>query len=260
MNQPTSFKLKKWYLDAVDARGEVFIGYAAELRWNLLSIAYHGSLGCGAEGGLSTWNSFVQAPMPVLEDQSLHWKAPGIEGDWIATAAPIMETLFETPEGRIEWRCVQPRATADLRVGKKFLHGLGYVECIEMTVPPWKLPIHELRWGRFLSEQHHVVWIQWLGPLPKLVIHHNGARHEHGEIDETGLSFGTIRLVLSEGLPLRSGSLMSTVFARAAWIRKLLPLSILKLEERKWRSRGRLSQEGREAEIGWAIHETVKWM
>ncbi len=246
-------------MDAVDERGEGFIGYAAELSWKRLSLAYHGFLRCSADGGTTSRNRFRAVPMPVQEGSTLRWKAPGIEGEWQGTAAPIQEILFETPEGRIDWRCVQPRATAELRVGKGSIHGLGYAEYIEMSLPPWDLPIRELRWGRFLSTGHHIVWIQWLGPVPKLLIHHNGVRHEQGEIDETGISFGTTRLVFSGSLQLRSGTLFSTVLARVPWIRQLLPLSILRLDERKWRSRGHLNQQGQEAENGWVIHETVRW-
>jgi len=248
-------------MDVVDERGEAFIGYAAELRWKRLSLSYHGFLRCTAEGGITARNRFRSAPMPILEGSTLRWRAPGLEGEWQGTAAPIQEILFVAPEGRIDWECVQPRAEVGLRVGKDSLHGLGYAECLEMTLPPWDLPIRELRWGRFLSSGHHVVWIQWLGPAPKLLIHHNGVRHDQGEIDETGLSFGSTRLIFSESLRLRSGALMSTVLARAPWIRQLLPLSILRLDERKWRSRGRLLLgEGLEVEDGWVIHETVRWV
>lgn len=259
-NPATRFSLKKWYMDVVDERGEVFISYAAELRWNRLSLSYHGFLRGSPDGGITSRNRFRTAPMPALAGSTLRWRAPGIEGEWRGAAAPIQEVLLEAQEGRIDWQCVLPRAEVDIRVGKDSLRGLGYAECIEMTLPPWELPIHELRWGRFLSSGHQIVWIQWLGPVPKLLIHHNGVRHDQGEIDETGISFGNTHLIFSESLRLRSGALMSTVLARAPWIRQLLPLSILRLDERKWRSRGRLAQEDQAAEEGWAIHESVRWL
>ena len=41
------------------------------------------------------------------------------------------------------------------------LRGLGYAEHLSMTIPPWRLPIDTLRWGRFLSPERSVVWIDW---------------------------------------------------------------------------------------------------
>jgi hypothetical protein len=77
---PSPFSLNKWYLDCVDTRGNVFIGYSAVLKWKKIR--------------------------------------------------------------------------------------LNYAEKLEMSVKPWKLPLAELRWGRFLSETDTIVWIDWQGEMP----------------------------------------------------------------------------------------------
>ena len=48
------------------------------------------------------------------------------------------------------------------------LRGTGYAERILITIPPWRLPIRELRWGRWIGEaaSRSVVWIDWRGESP----------------------------------------------------------------------------------------------
>ena len=62
-----------------------------------------------------------------------------------ASAPPIHRRLFESADGIVDWTCEMPRART--RIGE--VCGDGYAEVLHMTVPPWKLPIDELRWGRF---------------------------------------------------------------------------------------------------------------
>ena len=144
--------------------------------------------------------------------------------------------------------------------GKTRMTGLGYAECLTLSVLPWKLPLEELHWGRFLSEQDALVWIDWRGPQPWRTLIHNSEEHEIQSLTESEILFapsGT-SLELDRGLVLRSGQLGQTVFAGVSHLAKLLPHNMLSVEECKWRSRGVL-QTGNSSASGWAIHEIVKW-
>lgn len=125
--------------------------------------------------------------------------------------------------------------------------GLGYVERLEMTLPPWQLPIEELRWGRFTAESADAAWIEWRGPQPLRLAWRNGA-----EVDSVDVAF-------KGRSTLREGPLAKTVFSKVPVLRKSLPVAMLSVDETKWRSRATLQVPGADPVSGWAIHEVVKW-
>ena len=112
-----------------------------------------------------------------------------------------------------------------------------------MTVPPWRLPIEELRWGRFLSETGGVVWIEWSGEKSASLRWHNGVRSE-----------GALEVEFRDREVLREGKLVETALRVIPNVHKLFPARILGLRESKWRSRAVLGPAA-----GWAIHEVVRW-
>lgn len=262
MDKEPSFLLTKWYLDCIAESGDAAVVYVADLRWNKLSMRY-GSLLTVVEGRVHCVSSLRKCASPQLEGDTTTVTLPhiGIEGTWRSLRAPVQRTVFAGPDGSVDWHCHQPMAQVDLLLqGKTRMIGLGYAECLTLSVLPWKLPLDELRWGRFLSEQHALVWIDWRGPHPWRIAIHNGDEREVQSLTESGILFaqtGT-RLELDRGLVLRSGQLGQTVFAGISHLAKLLPRNMLSVEECKWRSRGAL-QTGNINASGWAIHEVVKW-
>ena len=60
---------------------------------------------------------------------------------------------------------MQPRSRVEVLVGDCEFNGLGYAECLTVTVPPWQLPIRQLRWGRFVAPDRSLAWIDWQGPF-----------------------------------------------------------------------------------------------
>lgn len=125
--------MRKWYLDCVTAEGESVVLYQAQLRWGALAIRYASALGGG-----TTLRATAE---PSVDGDTVAWSAPrlGVEGTWRALAPARRETLFPG----VEWRCVQPRARVSLLFDGRRLSGLGYVEMLTLTVPPWRLPIEE---------------------------------------------------------------------------------------------------------------------
>ncbi|MGO9086843.1 MAG: hypothetical protein ACLQBK_16590 [Candidatus Sulfotelmatobacter sp.] len=257
-----SFLLTKWYLDCVADNGDTAIVYVADLRWDRLSLHY-ASLLTALAGRVDSTSSLRKCFLPQPEGDTVRLSLPhlGIEGTWRALSAPLARTVFESPNGSVDWRCHQPRSQVDLLLhGKTRLTGLGYSERLTLTVLPWKLPLEELHWGRFLSPQHTLVWIDWCGPYQWRTVIHNGDEQQVQSLTESGIIFAgaATRLDLDRGMALRSGQLGETVFAGISSLARLLPRSLMSVEECKWRSRGVLQTPGCTAS-GWAIHEVVKW-
>jgi len=257
-----SFLLTKWYLDCVAENGDAVILYVADLRWNALTIHY-GSLLTVLAGEVSTTSSLRGSAMPAIQDGTIAVNLPqlGVEGTWQESRSPIQRTIFQSEHGSVEWRCLQPMSHVDLLVtGKKRLTGRGYAECLTLSVLPWKLPMHELHWGRFLSDTDAVVWIDWSGPHQYRIAVHNGEERQVSSVTQSEIVFADsdAQLVLDQGLVLRRGRLGDTVFPGISRLARLLPHSMLSVNECKWLSRGVMRLANTESP-GYAIHEVVKW-
>jgi len=154
LRKPSNFYLSKWYLDCVSEEGDVLIGYAARIGWRGLSINFSSLLLRRAHHVAESKTSLRELRVPLIEGAELHWNSPelDVKGTWKPLEQPIRRILMEDDAGSIEWNCISPRSEAKFSIGASLsFEGLGYVEHLTMSIPPWKLPFDELRWGRFLS-------------------------------------------------------------------------------------------------------------
>ncbi len=252
-----TFELAKWYGDLITGEGEVLIAYSGRLRHRHLRVRYESLLtSTGSE------HSLRRASISFTGD-TIDWKAPGLDlcARWRRCEAEIRETVFQSDEGAVEWHCTMPKAIARAeRSGQEPLEGLGYVEHLRLTIPPWRLPIRRLRWGRFLSPRSTVVWIDWVGEARTRLVYRNGTSAAAVSVENTGLAFedGT-RLELDCGLVLRQGTLGSTVLHAVPMLKRVAPSRVFLMDECKWRSRARLMNERAELDTGWCVHEEVTW-
>jgi hypothetical protein len=183
----------------------------------------------------------------------------GVKGTWTAEATLLGRTVFESDDGSVEWCCIQPKSRVKIEIGDGGrLDGLGYAERLTLTIPPWKLPMRELRWGRFISEDHSLVWIDWQGQHAVRNVYLDGTFLGAERITDSELVLRDCELQLDQELTLRSGRLVDTVLPGAPLLAKIFPLALLQSEEHKWRSRGVLTNGDKRSE-GWAIHEVVRW-
>jgi len=254
------FELSKWYVDAVGLSGDVFVGYRANLRWRRLSVAYASTL-TGETDESWTRSTVRPGKEPDFLEGALAWDEPRLDvsATWRGTARPIVRTLHESPEGAVVWRCLMPSAKAIVSSRSSVLRGLGYAEHLSMTLAPWRLPIDTLLWGRFLSPERSVVWIDWRaesGP-PRTWVFFDG-RDVRGEVSEEDVFFegGRVRLPQRDRLVLRSGRLSHLL--RNLRFPGRLPIPALAIHETKWRTRGCLEIDGAPPVEGWAIHEVVR--
>lgn len=258
-----SFELSKWYLDCVGDDGDVFIAYAAEVRWRALAIRYASTLVQRRGSATRIEASLRGADPPRLGDEGreITWSARslGARGRWEALEDEVSDLILDREDGRVAWRCHAPRARAriDLEGGAP-IAGLGYVEHLSLTIAPWSMPIDELWWGRFLSEDASLVWIDWRGAHTRHVVILDGERVGPARIDERGLETASVRLDLREPRVLREGALGKTALAILPAVDSLLPVRILATNEKKWVARGALHRGGKVSE-GFVIHEVVRW-
>jgi hypothetical protein len=261
--------LTKWYLDCTGDDGEALILYWAHLRYRRLQVRYAAMLWSrpGAQP-IHRWRLRAGAP-PQYDHarQQCIWACPalGINGTWSGKAPAATRTLLATEAGDLTWHCLLPGAHVSIALpGGKRLEGHGYVERLEMSVPPWRLPIEDLRWGRFVADDLSVVWIEWIGLSPRRLALLNGIESPVEHIDESGvyLEDGR-RLLLRPERTLRDGTLGGTVLSAAPAVVRLAPRGLLGVQETKWLSWGSWQSPSpssphptREA---WAIHELVRF-
>ena len=248
------WSLRKWYVDCVAADGAAWIGYWGRLRWGPLRVSFVSSL--VHEGDETTTATRVRAGAePHHDADALRWSAPslGVELELAPRVSGIEKELHEG----VTWRCVAPCGDAVVRLPGRTIRGRGYAEVLEMSVPPWRLPIRTLRWGRVLGARTSLVWIQWSGANPLQVVARDGAFVEAASIDDdtVRLADGT-HVTMSERSAIREAPLAETLRPLRA-VTPLLPRSLTGSVEQKWRSRGTIAAPERPTDEGWAIHELL---
>lgn len=266
------FQLRKWYADLLEpATGQLHICYVSELRWGRLALRFTNRLRFPAPAAgqpapkPDTTASFAQAATAELSDAGRVFtlRQRGLHGVWQGQGQvpAVREVLLETARGSVLWECFLPAATARLTLGAATHAGLGYVERLTLTLPPWQLPLQTLRWGRLVLPGHALVWVRWDGPAPRHLLFHNGRRYaDEGHIGDDTLRFGPYEVTFTDKQPLRAGPVGRTVFSRFGWFRRLFPARVFDLDEVKWRSWATLrTLGGAVVTSGYAVHERVEW-
>jgi hypothetical protein len=254
------FSLTKWYLDVVAEDGSVAIAYWAEVRWRHLRQPLCGVLLHPAGRGAAPWRfsgRHVEPPQP--DAAGLRWGAEplGLRLEYLRREPAYEHRLLHTGKGVVDWSCEIPRGEVWLRAGDVVLEGTGYAERIELSLPPWRIPADEIRWGRFLADGTSVVWIDWRGELPQQLVFHDGRLARSATISEEGVQSG-------EGLHLRldearavSDDRLGGLLAPLETLRPVIE-PITRTHQTRWLSRGELHRPGCPPVRGWALHEMVR--
>jgi hypothetical protein len=254
-----NFFLKKWYLDAADHQGNVYIGYHVALQWRHLELHGYQHVWRTSKNGMQTQAGLTKQPLPVWEDKHrLIWQPHHLTATWDSVADGIDETLYCTDQGEIMWHCTQPKAKAQIHLPHLSFSGWGYTEYIDMTIPVWELTFDHLYWGRCHSKNHYLVWIKWEGATTQQLMWHNGKRATDLTITSNDIRGSDCQLTLGVNIPLRQGKLISTVFQPYHHVTRLLPEATFLADEHKWYNLGQVeSQTGSEPAV--SIYEEVVW-
>lgn len=254
------FYLEKWYSDCVDEAGNYSIGYHANVSIVSQSITYSALL-ASKNNRKEELTSYGNKEAPSINDNGImEWIMPkwGMESRSKPKQQGFSRVLYENNNGKVEWQCLIPLADSSCILENIQVMGYGYSERLIMTILPWKLPIKELRWGRWLAEGISIVWIEWKGEFPITLIYENGIECSAKKISETEISTEQFTLHLKKHDTIREGYIVKTALRNMPGIKTMLPKAIRKLNEKKWVSKGILIKNNTEIH-GWAIHEKVTW-
>jgi len=138
--------------------------------------------------------------------------------------------------------------------------GLGYAERLTLSLAPWRLPIDELRWGRWIAAEggRSIVWIDWRGAQPLTAVFVDGVRQGAATVDDDRVAAADASLVLTDQRTLHQRALRDVIGAVGP-LARVFPTSWLDVEDCKWMSLGTLHGAGAPPETGWAIHEHVRF-
>jgi len=261
------FYLDKWFLDMVTEEGEAMIFYAAKLKWKGLEVPYTSWLHNDPIRGVSIQSRFRKVNMPEVCGSRISWEDSrfGISGEWMSLAASIQTRVFESEEGYLDWKCYQPKSEVTLKKKGKTLKGIGYVEQLILTTEPWKIPMDDLRWGRYGGGKDDLVWIELRGNEKQQWLWHKGEKIENAQIEDDFIEISemNLKLKLDRGVVLESEKKIMEVAKKLVQylpgLNKTMPMQFLMADEHKWLSRAVLEKEGEVHSQGWAIHEWVKF-
>lgn len=264
-NQIEGIYLDKWFLDFIGDKGEAMIFYAAKLHWGLFSVPYTSWMQYIPGAGVSIRSRFRQVSIPERTEDQIQWADPlfQVQGLWKARTEPVRARLFESEEGYLDWNCFQPVSHVQLKINDRVMTGTGYAEQLILTALPWKIPMDQLRWGRWSSEADNLVWIELRKGKKQQWIWLNGIQWKEGliEDDRIILDSGKISLTLDRSVVLESekkiSSVMENLLKYLPGFKKLMPLQFLMADECKWLSNGQLTRNKVPGGRGMAIHELV---
>ncbi len=255
------FKLVKWYLDTVEADGSAAIAYWTSLKWLGLDLTWHDLSRYDVGRPPAEWSSRKEVAPPQFVDGHFAFQSPplSLETTHEAATAGVTLTLIDGAEGRIDWECLAPAARVRFDCAGRSTPGAGYVERMTMTIPPWKLPIEELRWGRWMDDAlaHSLVWIDWRGRAPRRWVVYNGALREQAVVRDDGVDLDVGRLALGAPRTLHDrsvGKLLRGISGLARFAANI-PLA---WDEHKFCCRAAFTSARGESVSGWALHELVR--
>jgi len=262
-----NFHLSKWFLDFVGESGEVMIFYSAKLIWRGLSVSYTSWLDYQAATGVQFKSGFRNVQVPQTNDEVITWNDPkfGVSGTWKSLATMIQTKLVDTEEGYLDWKCYQPASKVQLRINERVLEGRGYAEQLILTLPPWKIPMDELRWGRYGSDENNMVWIELREKEKKQWLWLNGEKIENCIIEDDCISMPDKELVLTldRGVLLESEKKIFSVVEKLIHylpgFNKIMPLKFIMADEFKWFSKGQLQKNNKTLSEGTTIHELLNF-
>lgn len=259
-----SFSVDKWYVDLVTADGSAVVGYVLTVRWLGIDLQIASRLVVERSGRRDERSALGEGGTPEIADGRLTWtsEALGLHAVWHALDAPIAQTLLTSPAGSVEWSCVMPRARATAVTRGARYEGLGYGEHLRLTLPPWALPFHRLRWGRHLSDRHALVWIEWDDGAALRHVWLDGERQTAARLAASGLAG------LTEGRALRwddhrdltRRSVGDAIADVAPGLAAHVAGRLAAMQELKQLAQSTLvDAAGRPLDAGWSLHEVVTW-
>lgn len=257
------FNLEKLYLDCIDEEGNCFVIYWANLKISFIKLIYSGIIFSDSKGLNSEKSSIKKITKPIVTDLiELNNPHLNLSGSWKRLDSPVSIKLFTDKNGNdLIWNCHHTKTNTNIIYNNRTFQGLGYAETLSLPIKPWQLPIDELRWGRFLSPNYTVIWINWKGSNPINKIICNGTIYEDAIFEEDKISFdnGKYILYFNDTSIIRKGKL-SNLLSKMPWLKIIFNNRILNTIEIKYKSRTSLVKDSNILDKGWSLFEIVTWV
>ena len=179
---PGPLRLDKWYVDTLLADGTILLVYLGSLTAGPVTLSRvsadlflpdgaHRSGGCkGRRPRLAAGAADFGAA--GFEGGRLWFDTPGLSGDlafnprhpgfephtpFLVSGRRSLRWVMEVPDADVEGEVRWPG-------GSRAVAGRGYRDRVWTDIPLWRLPLHELRWGRAVAGDHACAWVQATGP------------------------------------------------------------------------------------------------
>lgn len=265
--QAGKFYLNKWYLDFTGDDGEAMIFYSAKLDLNHWTADYTSWLNYDPASGATVKSRFSDVPATPLPGNEIVFndERNSVTGRWVARADMIRSRIFESAEGFLDWICCQPASDVTIELPGRTLKGSGYAEQIITTVPPWKIHMDGLLWGRFVSDGYNLVWISLGEAELQNRVWLNGGLTCNCIIENDFIRIPGMNLELrmDRGVTLESERKVLSIVARVIRfvpvLHKVMPFRFLTAGGSKWLSRSELRINDIAVATGISIHEFVNF-
>jgi hypothetical protein len=256
------FWLEKQYFDCIDDRGNCIIIYRAEFSFLFIKIHYSALIFSDSNNITTCKSSLRKSKNPEPGENLFYISNPlEISGSWkkIESALPLYR-LRGSRNRELTWNCHHPKTNTEISYKGDTFRGYGYAETLLLTIMPHNLPLDEIRWGRFLSDDYSIVWIIWKGTHPLNKLYCNGQEFNDVQHGEECLTFDNARyqLTFSENAIIRKGKL-SSLFSDIPYLKILSVKSVLNSTENKYKAKTILRHDQKLSASGWSLYEIVTW-
>jgi hypothetical protein len=171
-------RLNKWYLD-FQAGDDVGFYYIMSLHAGGFKIGASGIYHLSKNNEIRSFrfsrvkteslhslvlsDSRLEMSLTSAQLRTTHGKT-SIEGEWQRAAPPakrLFKPFYRQGKHRCDWKVWMPLANVRLAVkdgnAVKQLTGKGYMDFVQISFPPWKIPFSKLYWGRLHSDDRWLV-------------------------------------------------------------------------------------------------------
>ncbi len=243
-------------MDCVNADGEYGIAYIAKISWMGLELYFSHLLLCKNSEKKSK-SSLHRTSLPEINRSGFYYSNKLFSVSCNKTSADLKQELISLGKNNIEWTCHYPNVQIKIASSLGKVEGLGYIEELYTNIKPWRMKIERLFWGRFVSEQHSLVWIKWEGNWQRSYLWFDGKPIANFTIERHRIIFDDGEIEFETQTEIRTGSLRTGIFKKALALRRLFPFNILNSREQKWLSMSKLKLKTDTVVDGTSIFEIV---
>ena len=257
-----NIRLEKLYLDCIDVTGNCFIIYQAKLEFCFIKVYYSEVIFSDTKGVKVVTTSLKKIREVLINDLLLFYNQfLQIKGSWKRTDHSLPLFSFrDSMNHELIWNCHHPKALTEIVYEENTYDGYGYAETLSLTIIPWILAIEELRWGRFLSDDYTIIWIDWTGDFPQHKVFCNGIEYNDAVIEADRINFGNgvFSLLFVDITVIRKRKL-TTIFSKMPLLKIIFNRQILNSTENKYKAKSILNLNKEITAHGWSLFEIVTW-